>query len=194
MESQYYRTFIGLPLRVEPSLLEARKRLMSALSMERISWTSPEQYHITLRFLGDTRIAAIEKIGNALHAEVKDHQQETLEIGGLGSFGPRKAPRVVWLGFREPRFIETLKQEVDRALEICGLPPSEQIFTAHLTLGRVRHLQNFEEYYRTLDRMNRQFTGMVQFEKLVFFRSILGAQGPEYRALDEILFRNNLSL
>jgi len=155
MESQYYRTFIGLPLRVEPSLLEARKRLMSALSMERISWTSPEQYHITLRFLGDTRIAAIEKIGNALHAEVKDHQQETLEIGGLGSFGPRKAPRVVWLGFREPRFIETLKQEVDRALEICGLPPSEQIFTAHLTLGRVRHLQNFEEYYRTLDRMNR---------------------------------------
>jgi 2'-5' RNA ligase len=194
MESQYYRTFIGLPLRVDPSLLEARKKLMGALSMERISWTRPDQYHITLRFIGDTRISAIENIGNALHAEVRDHQQETLEIGGLGSFGPRKAPRVIWLGFREPRFIETLKQEVDRALEICELSPSEQIFRAHLTLGRVRHLQNLQEYYRTLDSMDRQFTGRVQFEKLVFFRSILGAQGPEYTVLDEILFRKNLSL
>ena len=194
MESQYYRTFIGLPLLVEPPFLETRKRLMSDLSKERISWTRPDQYHITLRFLGDTRISDMEKIGNALHAEVGDHAQGNLEIGGLGSFGPRKAPRVIWLGFREPRFIETLKQEVDLALEKCGFPPSEQIFRAHLTLGRVRHLQSPEEYYRIIDRMDRQFTGMVQFEKLVFFRSILGARGPEYRALDEVLFRGNLSL
>ena len=193
MESQYYRTFIGLPLQVEPSLLEARKRLMGALSRERISWTNPDQYHITLRFIGDTRISAIEEIRNALHARVENHLQETLEIRGLGSFGQRKAPRVIWLGFRECRFVDTLKQEVDLALEKCGLPPAEQKFNAHLTLGRVRHLQNLTEYYRTLDRMDRQFTGTVLSDRLVFFRSILGAKGPEYSVLDEIPFRNNLS-
>jgi 2'-5' RNA ligase len=194
MESQYYRTFIGLPLRVEPSLLEARKRLIGALSRERISWTDPDQYHITLRFLGDTMISAIEEIGNVLHARVGAHLQENLEIRRLGSFGPRKAPRVIWLGFRKCRFIDTLKQEVDQALEKCGLPPAEQKFNAHLTLGRVRHLQNLPEYYRTLDRMDRQFTGTVLSDRLVFFRSILGAKGPEYRALDEIPFRNKINL
>ncbi len=47
MESQYYRTFIGLPLRLEQVSVEARQELMSALKGERISWVKPENYHVT---------------------------------------------------------------------------------------------------------------------------------------------------
>ena len=192
MDSQYYRTFIGLPLQVEPRLLEARKELVDALSMERISWTNPDQYHLTLRFIGETSISSIEEIGKALHSHAEGHQQETLEIRELSSFGPRKAPRVIWLGFHEARFVEKLKQEVDQALETCGLHLPDQTFKAHLTLGRVRHLQDLQRYYQTLDRMGGKFAGTVLFEKLVFYQSTLGAHGPVYRALDEIRFRKNL--
>ena len=189
MDKQYYRTFIGLPLRVEPPFLQARHKLIAALKEERISWTNPDQYHVTLRFIGDTEQGAIKKIGSALHAGISTPERTMLEIDGLASFGPRKRPRVIWVGFEETVFFDLLKLEVDRALELCGIPAVEQPFRAHLTLGRVRSLQNVQSYYKIVREMNQQFTSRVIFEKLVFFRSILSPRGPEYRVLEEIPFR-----
>jgi 2'-5' RNA ligase len=188
MKNQYYRTFIGLPLRVEPVFLQARHKLIAALKEERISWTNPDQYHITLRFIGDTEPSAIKKIGNALHAGIHIPERIRLDIAGLASFGPRKRPRVIWVGFEETDFFVDLKSEVDRVLEMCGIPAREQPFRAHLTLGRVRRLQNLQSYYLTVEEMNQQFSGSVIFEKLVFFRSILGPRGPEYHVLDKMVF------
>ena len=189
MESQYYRTFIGLPLQVEPIFLQARHKLIASLKEERISWTNPDQYHVTLRFIGDTDITDVKKIENVLHAGIHIPERIRLDIAGLASFGPRKRPRVIWVGFEETDFFENLKSEVDRVLEMCGIPATEQPFRAHLTLGRVRSLQNLQDYYLTVEAMNQQFSGSVIFEKLVFFRSILGPRGPEYHVLDEIVFR-----
>ena len=189
MESQYYRTFIAAPLRVEGQFLQARQDLITVLKKERISWTNPEQYHITLRFIGDTELVDIKKIGDALHAGIHVPERISLNIDGLASFGPRKRPRVIWVGFEETDFLESLKREVDAVLEKCGIPAREQPFRAHLTLGRVRSLKNLTEYYLTMEKMKHQFHGTVLFEKLVFFRSILGPRGPEYQVLNELRFR-----
>ena len=93
------------------------------------------------------------------------------------------------MGFDESSFFDLLKFEVDRVLELCGIPLTEQAFNAHLTLGRVRSLQNLQSYYLTMEEMNQQFNSSVIFEKLVFFRSIPGPRGPEYQVIDEIKFR-----
>ena len=188
MESQYYRTFIGIPIRVDQLFLQARHKLMAALNEERISWTNSDQYHVTLRFIGDTELSTVKKIGLALHEGVTIPGQTSLGFAGLASFGPRKRPRVIWVGFEEAVFFDLLKLEVDRVLESCGIPAVEQPFRAHLTLGRVRSLQNMQKYYEAIEENNQQFSGPVSVEKLVYFRSILGARGPEYRVLDEILF------
>jgi len=189
MESQYYRTFIGLPLRVEGIFLQARHKLIASLKEERISWTNPDQYHVTLRFIGDTDFVKVKEIGNKLHAGIHIPERISLDIASLASFGPRKRPRVIWLGFEETDFFENLKSEVDHVLKQCGIPATEQPFRAHLTLGRVRSLQNLQGYYHAVEEMKQLFPGSVIFEKLVFFRSILGPRGPEYRVLDEIVFR-----
>jgi 2'-5' RNA ligase len=189
MESQYYRTFIAAPLRVEGQFLQARQDLITVLKKERISWTNPEQYHVTLRFIGDTELVDIKKIGDALHAGIHVPERISLNIDGLASFGPRKRPRVIWVGFEETDFLESLKREVDAVLEKCGIPAREQPFRAHLTLGRVRSLKNLPEYYLTMEEMKHQFHGSVLFEKLVLFRSILGPRGPEYQVLNELRFR-----
>lgn len=189
MESQYYRTFIAAPLRVEGQFLQARQDLITALKKERISWTIPDQYHVTLRFIGDTELVDVKKIGDALHAGIHIPERIRLKIAGLASFGPRKRPRVIWVGFEETDFFVLLNREVDAVLENCGIPGREQPFRAHLTLGRVRSLKNLPEYYFTMEEMKHQFHGSVLFEKLVFFRSILGPRGPEYKVLDEIVFR-----
>lgn len=192
MESQYYRTFIGLPLRVEPRFLRARKDLMKSFEGERISWTDPDQYHVTLRFIGNTDLTSVKRIGSELHAGVTIPEPVSLEVRKLESFGPRNRPRVIWVGFEETGFFESLKSEVDHVLERCGIPATGQPFRAHLTLGRVRNLQDLQSYYLTLEAMGQEFSSSVLFEKLVFFRSVLGPRRPEYRVLDEILFRPEL--
>jgi 2'-5' RNA ligase len=162
---------------------------MEILKEERISWTNPGQYHVTLRFLGDTESADIERIGNALHDGIGKPRQMNLAITGLDSFGPRKRPRVIWAGFEESDFFEKLKQEVDRSLDLCGIPVvEEQVFRAHLTLGRVRNLRNLERYYLSIEEMKNHFNGSVLFDRLVFFRSVLGPRGPVYHVLKEIPF------
>lgn len=188
MESPYYRTFIGLPLRVDPYFLRARDSLKEALEEERISWTLPEQYHVTLRFIGDTDLSAISRIGSALRTGIPDRRQIHLELRGLHSFGPRKSPRVLWVGFENSGFLNVLRQEVDRVLASCGIPLEEQAFRAHLTLGRVRGLKDLRKYYDTVDARQHQFQGSVLCDRLVFFRSILGAGAPEYQVLQELLF------
>jgi len=189
MESQYYRTFIAAPLRVEGQFLQARQDLITALKGERISWTNPDQYHVTLRFIGDTELDDVKKIGDALHEGIHVPERISLNTAGLGSFGPRKRPRVIWVGFEDRDFFELLTREVDAILEKCGIPVRKQAFRAHLTLGRVRSLKKLPEYYLTLEEMKQQFPASVLFEKLVFFRSILSPQGPEYQVLNELEFR-----
>lgn len=189
---KYLRTFIGLPFCVDQNFLLARHRLMTTLEGERISWVDPSLYHVTLRFLGDTRLSLIQEIGRVLRAELRLPQSTSLKVTGLGSFGPRKKPRVIWVGFDGAVFFGTLKMEVDRVLQMCGILPVQQPFRAHLTLGRVRGLLHPERYEKAMEQMKMQFDSRISFEKLVYFRSTLGSGGPEYTALEELQFRQDL--
>ena len=188
MISQYLRTFIGLPLTLSQGILNARSELMSALDGERISWVDPGRYHVTLRFIGNTEVTKAKEIGQALHTRLRIPDEATLGLTGLASFGPRKRPRVIWVGFEETGFFASLKSEVDRILEATGIPSENQSFRAHLTLGRIRSLENPDHFYKAVEEMNPKFLGRVHFEKLVYFQSVLGTGGPQYRVLDEIYF------
>jgi RNA 2',3'-cyclic 3'-phosphodiesterase len=188
MESQYYRTFIGLPLQLGQAALEARADLIAALNGERISWVNPGNYHVTLRFIGDTGRTEVMEIGRALRAGLNIPEKRMLKLAELGSFGPRKKPRVSWVGFEQSDFFVELKNDVDCILEDCGRPIEKQDFTAHLTLGRIRSLTNLKHYYNTLNQMKQRFRSEVRFDSLVFYRSILGPRGPEYRIVEEFFF------
>ena len=184
-----YRTFIGLPFQVEPEFLEARQELIATLAGERISWVEPERYHVTIRFLGDTERPLIGEIGKRLQDGISMPDNTRLKLNTLGSFGPRKRPRVLWVGFEQTDFFELIKAQVDLALEQCGISRAEHPFRAHLTLGRVRSLKNIVQYYNTIQDLARHFQSYVLFQKLVFFRSILGPGGPDYQVLEMIRFR-----
>ncbi len=188
MEPQYYRTFIGIPVSVGNTVLWARNHLMEALADERISWVNPENYHVTLRFLGDTDVAATHQIKEALQKEIELPPKSNLQLKGPGSFGPRKKPRVIWLGFDQDEPFHALKTSTDRALEKCGWPLSDQPFRAHLTLGRVRSLKDPARYYDIIEKMSETFTGRAEVDRMVFYRSELGDNGPTYTVLKEMRF------
>lgn len=188
MEEEYFRTFIGLPVLAGNRLLSAREELMEALSGERISWVQPLNYHITLRFLGDTSRSDMARIKESLLDKVVLPRRSEFRLSGPGSFGPRKKPRVIWMGLEQAEPLERLKQEVDVLLESLGVPASNQPFRAHLTLGRVRSVKNLSHLYETIHRVNQSFSDQVVIDRLVYYRSVLGASGSSYSSLAERVF------
>lgn len=100
-----------------------------------VKWTPPEQYHVTLRFLGDVPMAAGERMLEEL-AEARV-EPFVLPLEQVGVFPPNRPPRVVWLGTGagHPRLFQ-LRQKIDDAVLRAGINLDVRTFHPHLTLAR----------------------------------------------------------
>ncbi len=126
------RLFVALPLP------DSVKRSLDPLAhgLGDLRWLSPEQQHLTLRFIGELDNGRLEDVAEAL-ALVEGTPFE-LGLEGLGHFPPRGEPQVLWVGVGKSPELARLKRRIDRALAAIGLPPESRKFTPHVTLGRTR--------------------------------------------------------
>ena len=184
---EFYRTFIALPLKVGLEVQQVLETLKRSLEGERISWVDPSRFHLTLRFLGDTPMEQVKMIGEKLRKEVNSPPLH-IKFSSVGSFGPKKRPRVVWIGMESPEQIYQLYDQTGKLLENCGIPPAHQPFRPHLTLGRIRSLKDLNNYYRIIDSLDHQPLGGLKVDRLVYYRSVLGAGGPVYTPLYQVMF------
>jgi 2'-5' RNA ligase len=187
---EIWRTFIGVPLKVDGAFLQAREDLVRSLGKERISWVDPSLFHITVRFIGDTDPSGVKLIAQALRQHVPLPGKTELYLDRTGSFGPAKKPRVVWVGFREPAIFNGLAAGVDKALDSCGFPVRDQVFRAHLTLGRIRSLSDPQGFHKIMEEMGNSFSGPVLLDRIVFYRSRLAEKGPVYTPLEVLEFKD----
>lgn len=104
--------------------------------LEGARWVDPENYHITLRFVGDVDGAAADRFSEAL-AKIR-LRAFSLALDGLGAFGGRK-PHVVWAGVSPCDALEALARAHDIAAQRAGLDPESRNFHAHVTLARLRN-------------------------------------------------------
>ena len=96
-------------------------------------WSPEENYHLTLRFIGEVDNGFAEELADALsHVGGGEFQ---LAIGSPGSFGGAR-PRLVWAGVAGSAPLTALRRRVESALVRAGLPPEERKFTPHITLAR----------------------------------------------------------
>lgn len=125
------RLFIALtlPLPVIEALVAVAQPLPD------VTWTKPDQLHITLRFLGDVDSSRQEAIVAGL-AQIRV-APFILPVEGLGTFPPSRPPRVLWAGVGNghPRLFQ-LRQRIDDALLSTGLDLDVRTFHPHATLGR----------------------------------------------------------
>ena len=185
MDSGYYRTFVALPVTLGKGALDLVDELRDSLRSERISWVRPDQYHLTLRFLGDTPVGQVRHIGETLQA-LAHLPADTLRLRPPASFGPRKRPRVLYLGLEPSAILDKAHVLVESVLGRCGWPPGDLPFSPHLTLGRIRSLKDIAGYHRTIEELGKREWGEAGLTRLVYFRSVLGSGGSVYTPLAEI--------
>lgn len=99
-------------------------------------WIDRENFHITLRFIGDVDHRTADEVVAALD-RVRRHQFE-LTLSGTGFFGSKK-PHSIWAGVQQTPALMALQAEHERICQRIGLPVEPRKFTPHVTLARLRN-------------------------------------------------------
>jgi 2'-5' RNA ligase len=121
--------------------LEVPPEVALALSLKRgglygARWMDPENYHITLRFIGDVDHVTANEVTDALD-RLANGEAFSLRLSHLGSFGGDK-PRALYAGLEVNSTLIRLQAAQERVLQMLGLPPEGRKFTPHVSLARLR--------------------------------------------------------
>ena len=148
----------------------------------RLTWAAPERLHLTVRFIGEVAPATAETIAAAL-APPLPLPAFTFTVGGLGTFPPRGAPRVLWAGLRSgPDELHALDRAVTGRLLPLGVPPEDRPYSPHLTLARVRDAAGLRAADLVAPLAEAAF-GTAQVDAITLFESRLSPKGATYRPL-----------
>jgi RNA 2',3'-cyclic 3'-phosphodiesterase len=99
-------------------------------------WIDVENYHLTLRFIGDIEGHVADEIANALDRVRRP--SFSLTLSGVGAFGSRK-PHAVWAGTAPSPDLNALQAEIERICQRIGIPSDPRKFMPHVTLARLRN-------------------------------------------------------
>jgi 2'-5' RNA ligase len=98
-------------------------------------WLEPDDYHITLRFIGDIDARTARDIDDTLS---DTHRPKApIRFEELSWFGGDKPRAIVAKVKPEPTLMD-LQAEQERRLRRIGIEPETRKFTAHVTLARLR--------------------------------------------------------
>ena len=125
------RLFTGLEIPAQVGFLLSLKR--GGLPGAR--WIDRENYHITLRFIGDIDGRTADEVVDRI--DRIDRPEFQLSLNGVGSFGSKK-PHSIWAGVSAAPELYALQGEIERICQRIGLPPDPRKFTPHVTLARLK--------------------------------------------------------
>ncbi len=184
------RVFGGIGLPEQAQLRVATLQKTHECEYPQLRWTRPDQYHLTLSFLGEIPEIAVQPLIEKLGEIEANHRRFTLKLQGLGAFPNLSRATVLWVGLvgDSLKTLQELKASFDRVATLNGTPPTDNRFHPHLTLARSRDrrvgskrsgldLRGLAEGYREWS------PGILPVEELVLYASELSKQGPRYRSL-----------
>ena len=118
---------------IPPEIGEGLSALRGGLPGAR--WIDPDNYHLTLRFIGDVDDDTAHDVMVML-GQVRRRAFE-LKLSGLGQFGGKK-PRAVFAAAGASQPLNDLQAEHERIFHRLGLAHDQRKFTPHVTLARLR--------------------------------------------------------
>ncbi|MGV8833885.1 MAG: RNA 2',3'-cyclic phosphodiesterase [Devosia sp.] len=126
------RLFTGLEIPADVGFSLSLKR--GGLSGAR--WIDADNYHITLRFIGDVDHQTADEVADSLDRLANSMRFE-VRLTHLGIFGGDK-PRALYAGIEPSEALSRLQAAQERVLQRAGLPAEGRKFVPHVTLARLR--------------------------------------------------------
>ncbi len=190
------RTFIALELDSSQQHFLGNVIRQGKLLLPDLRWVDPAGIHLTLAFLGELSDDQLEKAMAAAQYAATTSNPFAYRLSGLGTFGPARQPRVLWMGVSEPSgALHLVHRALALALEQQGFPPEQRPFSPHLTLARIKSPLSPEQLQLLQQLLSRyQFSSAAQrVTHLSVMKSELARSGARYTCLREYTFGEKIT-
>jgi RNA 2',3'-cyclic 3'-phosphodiesterase len=195
-EAARYRLFIALPVptAVKQGIQQVQERLRRELPDGCASWTRPEQWHLTMKFLGNVDVARVGVLADAVRTACGRFSPLRLRAERLGCFPDLRKPRVVWVGVcDEGNQLAGLASGVEAAAAGFTTEEREGKFTGHITIARIKNFDRrvAERVAKAVETMAQHAFGEWTAEAIELMRSELASDGARHTCLARLPLNKN---
>jgi 2'-5' RNA ligase len=184
------RTFIAINIEEEIKEILSKEIEKLINPKDKIKWVLKQSLHLTLKFLGNITSSKIEEVYQKIKPIVQKESPFRISLKSLGIFPNFKKPQIVWIKVNEGREkIIELAKEIDVSLEEIGFLKEKREYIPHLTIGRIKKLNNKEEFLKRIDKLDiQEYTTIAKSVDIM--KSNLTPKGAIYTPIKEIIFKS----
>lgn len=180
---QEIRTFVAIKIQAEKETLNQLEDFKRLFKNDKIRWVSPENFHLTIRFIGNITREKLYELVDKLELIGEINRSFALKIKGAGYFKHSNKPRAVFLKICDSEELNVLVKQIERIVVECGFYEELKPFRPHLTLGRIKHLESRTKFYSVVDTLGDTNYQNVMVSEFVLYQSILKPSGPVYKPI-----------
>lgn len=185
------RLFVGIEL--DPHIvheLSGSSRILERGWSGIVRCTSPEQLHLTLKFIGQIEQAKLAELKLSLSQAASSLRQFSIKLESTGCFPPpanandsNEKVRIIWAGFAPNEQLERTAVALDQCLDRFCAKKETRAFRPHVTIARVK-----DDYSR--GKLRHQIASLAikqlsqQVQALSLYNSMPGANGSRYEILE----------
>ena len=183
------RLFAAVKIEPGEKFIKSFRELRFGINTEPVKWVEEHNMHITIKFFGETDEGLIPDISDTLGKVAQNNRELNFRLSGIGIFGSRYQPRVVWAGIEPNDPLANLMKIIQKEMERFGFESDRQNAVPHLTLGRIKFLRDKLLFQKVLD-VNREIqSDPIQVEECILYESILHREGPQYNVIGKFPFK-----
>lgn len=142
--------FLAIPIKeeIKNGLKNSVDELKEELQFK--NWVHPDDYHITLAFLGNSPLESLDKVKKELPTVLKRHHPFNISLTDYNFFGQSKRPRIFWRGVSDSDPLYQLQEDIFKTCEVIGYELDKKKFRPHITLARKWNSE--EDYEHNIKR------------------------------------------
>ncbi len=144
-------------------------------------WIKPENFHITLKFLGYVDPEKINDIKISLKGIIDNSFEDTIQLNGLGVFPDLYSPRILYINVKDPSgLLLRLNQLVEEKMSLLGFEKEKKPFRPHITIKRIKSKIDTDKFVSKLTKYKDFDFGKIQSLEVNLIESLTLPSGAIY--------------
>jgi 2'-5' RNA ligase len=114
-----------------------------------------------------------------------------VKMKGTGVFRNYSDPRIIWTGIEYSDRLQQLNKIILTGLKNLDIEPDDKPFNPHLTLGRIKHLNDKDSFKTMIQQYQNKDIQAVPVNEVILYESILLPAGPIYKPIIKIVLSSD---
>lgn len=179
------RVFAAINISPGEKIIKVISQGESMFINDRIRWVNPNQLHLTIKFFGEISESSIDRIKKNFSDVTCKNSSFEFMLKGLGVFGSRYKPKVIWIGTENDIFLKEFAEQFLEVSEALGFNEERLNFVPHLTIGRISKIKNRHKLNEWISNNKNMVFQDVEVDCITLYESLLKPTGAVHKVIEK---------